>query len=93
MTELDFPQAAEQLREFVNDSAEVKRRKQLPKPVKDREFLMKQDWRMRNLFAAMCSIAKMPPGRGRLCGRREEKLWNFAALWNCWYFGQCIGCL
>lgn len=40
---IDFPQAAEQLREFVNDSAEVKRRKQLPKPVKDREFLMKQD--------------------------------------------------
>ena len=68
---IDFPQAAEQLREFVNDSAEVKRRKQLPKPVKDREFLMKQDENAEP-FCCMCSIAKMPPGRGRLCGRRRK---------------------
>lgn len=40
---IDFPQAAERLRGFVDDPNETKRRKQLPKPVKDREFLMKQN--------------------------------------------------
>ena len=40
--QIDFPQAAEQLREFVNDSDEVKRRKRLPRPVTNREFMMKQ---------------------------------------------------
>lgn len=39
---IDFPQAAEQLRGFVDDSNKVKTRKKLPKPVTDREFLMKQ---------------------------------------------------
>lgn len=39
---IDFPQAAEQLRSFVGNAKESRKRKKVPKPVTGREFLMQQ---------------------------------------------------
>lgn len=74
--DIDFPQAAEQFRNFVSSAKENRKRKELPKPVKDRDFLMNQSG-TRATFLLHVQYRQNATWQGQIMWKEKNKSLEF----------------